>query len=289
MKYLKKFNYVSSFPKYQAEFEGKDESQSQKIMDKCRGDHHTEVCCKKEYIEHCKTAVHYINVLEKNFESNTEGGCKFIIFWAYSAVLNKNQPELDMSRFYEKLIEVNDDFFKNGTCINYIENLDDNTFQKLKTLGDLYENFEKFKKENRYTGNKCTCASKCVDIYMRQFKNCEEENNTPFCEELEKFREKYNNIMKNETNCEVRKILPSTRKPDIKVILFPVVTLMVTSFMLYFLFKFTPMFSCLRTKSKKRKVKNYNLCKENNPLRQTYESQKINSNNEAYHISYNSG
>ncbi|SCA83432.1 hypothetical protein PVT01_000012500 [Plasmodium vivax] len=276
MKYLKKFNYVSSFPKYQAEFEGKDESQSQKIMDKCRGDHHTEVCCKNEYIEHCKTAVHYINVLEKNFESNTEGGCKFIIFWAYSAVLKKNQPELDMSTFYQKLIEVNADIFKKETCINYIEDLDENKFQKLKILSDLYDNFENFKKGNSCSGGKCNCASQCVNIYMEEFKNCEKQNNTSFCEELEKFREKYNDFMQNETNCEVQKILPSTRKADIKVILFPVVTLM-----------FTPMFSCLRTK--KRKVKNSNLCKENNPLRQTYESQKINSNNEAYHISYNSG
>ncbi|SCA60175.1 Plasmodium vivax Vir protein, putative [Plasmodium vivax] len=270
------FNYVSSFPQYTDEFERNNESQSQEIMDKCRGDHHTEVCCKREYVDHCKKAVQYINLLEKKFPSNKEGGCKFIIFWAYSVVLEKKHPKLDMSTFYKELKVVYHDLFKNETCNNYIEDLDENKFQKLKTLGDLYENFEKFKTGNSYRGGKCTYASNCVNIYMEQFKNCEEENNTPFCEELEKFREKYNDFMKNKTNCEVRKILPSTRKPDIKVILFPVATLM-----------FTPMFSCLRTK--KRKVNNSNLCKENNSLRQTYESQRINSNNEAYHISYNSG
>ncbi|KMZ95979.1 hypothetical protein PVNG_02828 [Plasmodium vivax North Korean] len=192
----------------------------------------------KEYVEHCKKAVQYINVLEEKFASKI-GGCKYITFWAHSTVLKINSVKLDMSTFYEKLIEVYADFFNKETCNNYIEDLDDNKFQKLKTLGELYENFEKLKKKDRYTGDKCTCASECVKIYMKEFTNCEKENNAPFCEELEKFSEKYNDFMKNETKCQVQKILPSTKKADIKVILFPVATLMVTSFMLYFLFKVT--------------------------------------------------
>ncbi|KNA02157.1 variable surface protein Vir1-like protein [Plasmodium vivax North Korean] len=73
-----------------------------------------------------------------------------------------------------------------------MEDIDINTYEKLKILYELYDDFIEFKKES-YTENAkpCRYGTICVEHYTTHAQKCKNNYNNNFCKILIDFREEY--------------------------------------------------------------------------------------------------
>lgn len=108
-------------------------------------------------------------------------------------------------------------FLDDNKCETYIQDIKEITFSKLHNIIELHKTFNKFL-ESETLKKDCNSAKECANKYIVYADKCYEGNEYSFCNELERFRERYNNHVRNET-CEddVPKTLPSTKRFNIIV------------------------------------------------------------------------
>ncbi|SCA81857.1 VIR protein [Plasmodium vivax] len=183
--------------------------------------------------------------------------------------------------FYKKFLESIRDDVTLETCNDYLDYDIDVILGKMEKLIELYKIFfdEKFN-EN------CSYVSQCVILYNEYLKICHNDKDHEFCNELEKFRYKYEDRVAPLNCVGVPKTLESTIPFDSFVILLPCTIILITTFILFILYKFTGIGPLLRLQMRKKKYKSSNLSQHMNTMQQTYGTTSRKSGNKTYKISY---
>ncbi|SBT84431.1 PIR protein [Plasmodium ovale] len=248
-------------------------------------------------------------------------------YWLNCDLKDIKEKHILESDFYPMMTVKSNEKLKNFGCTLDLHTIKDNDFHNLKTLYDLYDNLYKFNmniKVNRQQDickNGCYYKVQCATIYNTHIDKCPINKNSKFCNELEKFRQKYSRDNTCGTCSEVPslKTRPSegiTEKDTAKgmqnpdpilnpgsnesrsdisfnkdYIIIPVtLCIMLGIFLFLFLFnKFTPLRSILHAKiMKKNTILNNIDEEENKPVLANYETDHISCGNTPYHIAYHS-
>ncbi|CAG9474522.1 unnamed protein product [Plasmodium vivax] len=183
--------------------------------------------------------------------------------------------------FYKEFLENyhNDDTL--GICNDYGGDTILVILEKMDKLIDLYKIFNNIK-----SNENCICVSKCVTLYKDYLMLCRSDNDHEFCNELEKFRYIYKDRVASLNCAGAPKTLESTKPFDAFVILLPFTIILISTFILFILYKFTGIGPLLRLQMRKKKYKSSNLGQQMNPMQQTYGTISRKSGNEMYKISY---
>ncbi|KMZ89347.1 hypothetical protein PVBG_06199 [Plasmodium vivax Brazil I] len=169
------------------------------------------------------------DLIKKESTINVAHACKFLNYWIYKFVWNGVMYNKNMSTFYEELKDGSDN---EDICKNYMEDIDENTYEYILKLIDLYTNLSNLSKP--HNGNKCPTIKTCFDSYMQCKDTCKGDENKNFCNELENFRKRYNVAMKSVNNCvDEHKYLPSFQdSPIVPVSVIPIIITSVISLIL---------------------------------------------------------
>ncbi|KMZ94363.1 hypothetical protein PVMG_05415 [Plasmodium vivax Mauritania I] len=143
-------------------------------------------------------------------------------------------------------------------------------------------------KEGKCTENKCNCAKTCSEKYMSYKNTCNQTDETNFCDEIEKVRNKYNNLINSVGQCdEAEKSLPSFKAFDTMFnVLVPLILGLVLFFTLFILYKFTSFGSSIYTKIRRKNKLRNSLYNDTHPLLQTSKIKNEHSKNRQYNIAY---
>ncbi|SCA81840.1 Plasmodium vivax Vir protein, putative [Plasmodium vivax] len=257
------------------------------------------IAFKQEYIRehnktftniHCSQAQHFLNKVETirkpNYLSNA---CKYFLFWLYYEVLKKNLDKQKILKIYKDVLTAFIEGSDNENFRKYVSLFSEQNIENLIKLTQMYDYFYKFTEEKITHGDvKCNHARKCVDLYEKNIKVCEEGNDNDFCYELDNLKESYDKYLKSNERCPS---LPKTLKsysvyiPAV-IIITPFSILLVISLTLFFLYKFTPFGSLFRKRIRNNKKITDNIDYATHLLPHT--SQRVNNynNNRQYNISY---
>ncbi|KMZ94887.1 hypothetical protein PVMG_06230, partial [Plasmodium vivax Mauritania I] len=149
----------------------------------------------------CETSIKYLEQIKKNQDNNyISNGCKYLYYKLYETVYNNSEYSDITYEFYKKLLK---EYIskETNTFEDNTEKINDNIFGKLKNLDELYDNFNKYKKSEECNIGSCGCAQKCAEIYKTYQRECSRNYNTPFCVELQKFGENFNEDIRGNVDC----------------------------------------------------------------------------------------
>ncbi|VUZ99377.1 PIR protein, partial [Plasmodium vivax] len=152
-------------------------------------------------------------------------------------VFNKQNVNGKSFEFCQRLLKEYEEFDNDHFCMYYIEEKNKLPYEILEKLIDPYEKF--------YSGNAqgkkcdCVCAKECAILYNKNRNICLESKDNDFCNELEKFKKKYDENMLLISECKYApKSLPSAKEHDVSVIIItPISLIVLISFTLFILYK----------------------------------------------------
>ncbi|VUZ99415.1 PIR protein [Plasmodium vivax] len=234
----------------------------------------------------CIKAMKYLNYLESRGHNDySANGCKYLSYWIYYYVFNKQQVSKSFE-FYEKLLDEYESFGNFHFCKNYIKEINKLPYEILEKLIDLYQKF--------YSGNTqgkkcdCKCAKECATLYNNYRSICLEPNDDYFCNELEIFKNKYDENMLIISTCtDAPRILQSVKTFDTSVIIISISLIVLISFISFIFYKFTPLGSWMHPLIK-RKKKMYNNSHHKTQELIYDERNNTGSYEKAYHMTYQS-
>ncbi|CAI7718293.1 Plasmodium vivax Vir protein, putative [Plasmodium vivax] len=245
---------------------------------------------------HCKKCMTYLDKLDELDEleggrstgNKVIQGCIYLYFWIYENLLDKSLYNNNNFDIYKKFLEEYNTYKMfsniNQICSGYNK---DELNGKLKDLYYLYYKFYKLKNDNECTSMKCNCAENCFTLYMECNNSCDKDINGISCEKLEKFRLQYNEYMKTNVNCDRKyTYLPSAIKFDRKAFLISVLVILVISFTLFGLYKFTPLGSRMCPRNKKKKKMWNRVDEEIYDTKNALEMSDGNSKERPYNLGY---
>ncbi|SBT31162.1 PIR Superfamily Protein [Plasmodium ovale wallikeri] len=284
-----KYNVISSLSTYKEKLNSYSGSDNQLYSGHC-DDINTIYSAESEHNinKNCEKAMMFLNHLVQH-DSYMDEGCTYLYYWLYAEVLNKNQSIDIAIRLYEWLLTKYDDENGTETFKNHSNYLSRSMLENLIKLIKLYDHFNKFKQVSESASRNCECARECVNWYTDYVNECHAGSDVDFCNELENFRELYNGHMITESDChDVQKVLPSVKRIDFTlVILIPLVTVLIISFIFFIMYKFTPFGSLIFLRFKRKKKMRNNIDQEIFELPQS--TQMANGDFEDnYRISYKS-
>ncbi|SBT73377.1 Plasmodium vivax Vir protein/Plasmodium variant antigen protein Cir/Yir/Bir, putative [Plasmodium ovale] len=238
------YNVVGSFSVYKNILDILETDDSLAIIDECTEFNSNQYLKPdSDNINTCQIAVKYLTKLKENGQhSYKDKGCKYFYKWIYGKVKDSdNAIEHTLKICNELFIKYNEnedfDIFQ-----EYRNNMSKEFLEKLVKLFNLHDDFDKFKNNSTPQDDNCNYAKKFVRLYEKNVKECHVYSDSDFCNELENIKEDYENIIKTKT-CphDIPKILPSTRGIDHAIlILIPFFIILITSFILFISYKFTP-------------------------------------------------
>ncbi|CAI7721796.1 Plasmodium vivax Vir protein, putative [Plasmodium vivax] len=236
----------------------------------------------------CAISTKYLEQIKQKKDDNyISNGCKYL----YYKIYNKKHDDPEYSdityQFYNNLLEKYASE-ETSTFKDNIEKINADIFGKLENLEKLYENFNKFKNSEGCNIGSCGCAEKCVKLYETYLSECSINYNTPFCVELHKFAEKFNEYLRAKDECnQEENFLPLFINYNYGfVITITSVSLIVIFFSLFILFKFTPFGRYINSCIRKKKSMGDNVNIKGIPIKHTFESDIIKSGKRSYNISY---
>ncbi|SBT83174.1 PIR protein [Plasmodium ovale] len=285
------YSFVSSFHTYKDLFDKANEVVDNSGIYKCDASGNSEDCNNPSFVQVCTKTAQYITLLKETYPNNTFGGCKYLNYWIQNEALSNIENKNDTLIFYQKVMNIYGYLIDSDTCDGNIENIDENIFGNVKTLYEVYDNFNKFRNtEEKEIGEKCAYATKSVTLYKECIRKCHENSEHNFCNEVEKFKWIYYEHMKSGTTCSgIPNELPSTRTYNLTVVvLVPGLIALVLPFLLFIFYKFTPLGFSLRQKIRRKKGMWNNLEHESHQFLQSSKRINKNSDNGQYNISYNS-
>ncbi|SBS99581.1 PIR Superfamily Protein, partial [Plasmodium malariae] len=187
-------------------------------------------------------------------------------------------------------------------CVQKFEKIQSNILKKLKDLYSYYDDFEKFNGQESDSGGRiCNNFKKLYSFYKDNYKECQGNNESLFCEELNNFKKAYDYKMNKLTTCNglpqtlpqleqtSTQILPPTEEVDylfVTILTTSIVLLM--SFTIFFLYKFTPLKSWIYNRLRKKKIIELNKFQgeSRESLQNIHEEVNRNYEGSSHNISY---
>ncbi|SCA60833.1 VIR protein [Plasmodium vivax] len=205
----------------------------------------------------CIKCMKYLKYLDDYYPDTEDQkqGIIYLYFWLHYYELQNNINNVKTSDNIKKLMNSYGEIGQNTPNIHNVYNyyIENKLNYELNDLFYLYEKFDNFKNKPTLLSNRCTFAKECVEMYMNSIKKCNNNSNKYLCNELENFRNQYNEYKPTVTECqEVQSYLPSFNKYSTSVIiLISFITISVLSSLLFILYKFTPFGSCFPFRRKR--------------------------------------
>ncbi|SBS93685.1 PIR Superfamily Protein [Plasmodium ovale curtisi] len=171
----------------------------------------------------------------------------------------------------------------------YINQMNENTSDKLVKLIGIYDILKNFDNAYKSTQKKKECTCYSIDSFSSYADECRKVYDNDFCDELKNFRNQYNFFIQNIIQSRGDQyLLPPVDNFDIVgTILVSLFLILVTSLILPLLYKFTSFGPWISQKIGKKKNIWDNINQENNILSNSYEMKSYNSNKKNYNIHYN--
>ncbi|SBT56518.1 PIR Superfamily Protein [Plasmodium ovale wallikeri] len=238
----------------------------------------------------CNLALNFLRHLkERNDSSYQKDGCKYLLYWLYVDVLNKEttiENTLIVYKALNKTFNVHNDGF--NMFDNYINQMNKDTYDKVEKITNIYDVFNKYISQVTSEGPGKKCTSDCINLFTSYADECRKLDDKDFCNELILFRKQYNFFIQSVRMCEKEEyLLPPVETFDtVNVIILPFSLIFVTSLILLLLYKFTafgPWISHLI--SKKKNIWD-NINEETDQILNSYEMVEDNSKRN-YNIAYN--
>ncbi|GAB69873.1 hypothetical protein PCYB_006220, partial [Plasmodium cynomolgi strain B] len=233
----------------------------------------------------CTNVMAYLNFITPDRKSiYDDSRCRYLYYWIYDSLLENNKNYDVAFNWYSIILteyfNVSDDFH---ICRNYKEKSEKIILENSAKIIELYEPFN-----NDWKTFDCAHAQKCSKIYTKYVNEC--HNDYDFCLKLQNFKEEYEKMLKSiGTPCDTEKILPSALKHDHSVIIIiPIIILTTLPFLLFVLYKFTPIGSRITYRNRRRNVFFENQFDNSNTLFPTTGRSMSTEENIAYNIAYNS-
>ncbi|CAI7718288.1 PIR protein [Plasmodium vivax] len=179
----------------------------------------------------------------KEAESSEPIFCKYMNYMFYDML-----KSMKSFHYYVLLNQFYREIEKFGDCLEHMEDIDINTYEKLKILYELYDDFIEFKKES-YTENAKSCehGAKCVQLYTTHSKKCKDNYNNKFCMILIDFRKEYEDYKTKVKKCgDSMQYLEPIISDSSSPFLVSTAAMSAISVALFVSYKFTPLGAWLR-------------------------------------------
>ncbi|KAI4841365.1 hypothetical protein MKS88_000606 [Plasmodium brasilianum] len=296
-----KENTVTLFLQYKNEFE---RTLSDTQNSKGSGGNPGRYCIRKNFniitetdetfISPCQDIGRYLIEIKQSHNSYSPKRCKYLNYRLNSDEKYNKKPEWFQG--YNKFSSL-----LGNICENYIKNIEPDILYKLKGLYRYYENFNEYKGKDKDTSGKiCNDIKNLYSFYNDNYKECQGNNENLFCKELNNFKKAYNDKMNKFTPCEglpqtlpqieqtSTQILPPT---EVDYVFVPILTtsiVLLMSFTICFLYKFTPLKSWIYYRLRKKKIIELNKFQEelSESLQNLHEVLNRNYDETSHNISY---
>ncbi|KMZ96447.1 hypothetical protein PVNG_05432 [Plasmodium vivax North Korean] len=137
----------------------------------------------------CQKIAIFIKYLQDNdHSSDIDRTCKYLNYLINSQVRKFNYPPYETKEFYVKIIQEYEKkkYPLNTICKGVIEHLDNNIFEKIQKLYNLYYRFNKFINMSS-SSRECKILDEYVQLYRVYMEGCGEESESLFCKALKNF------------------------------------------------------------------------------------------------------
>ncbi|SBT73790.1 Plasmodium vivax Vir protein, putative [Plasmodium ovale] len=284
------YDVASDYTKYKTELDFDKENYNPTYFNECDK-------FKNEYITDtthdapkiCHVVMKFLNWLKQENKSCKDKGSKYLFYWLHDEVQKNNTTIGNTLLLYRELYKIYTDEEDYYDLNDYINQVDEHTSDKLVKLTRLYDLFKKYESEVRDLSLNTNCNNECVQIFPSYVDECRKGYDNEFCKELKNFREQYNFFIRNIRYCEGDEyILPPVENLDlVNIIIIPFSLILVASFILPLLYKFTPFGQWMHHIIEKKNKILDNINDDTNHLIHSYDMEHNNSKTHYYNIAYN--
>ncbi|KMZ83416.1 hypothetical protein PVBG_06102 [Plasmodium vivax Brazil I] len=187
-----------------------------------------------KFLTFCANSGDYVTNIRKNPGNKLYPFCIYMNYWIYREVLSENVSNNSglVKEFFGSVTNLED-------CKIFVDEIDQDIYEKLKTLYDLYDDFFKFKNESlTYGSATCNNGNICVTLYKAHVEECNKNYNNSFCMKLIDFKKEYEKHMETLTNCgNMPRYLPSIGSNIATSVSIPVVAMSLISFISFISYK----------------------------------------------------
>ncbi|SBT73393.1 PIR protein [Plasmodium ovale] len=238
----------------------------------------------------CERGIKYLTHL-KTYDNldDRDKGFRYLCYWIYSDVLKDNKSIENVLNIYKEFHKKYEEF-EGYEFDGYLKEFSTDILKNLINLTDLYKIFNSFKDAR---DNSCTNegqVQQCAEKYNIYVDECYAGDDDDFCDELENFKQTYENYMKTSSCPEtIPKILPPIKRHNIgATVSIPFAIILVISFFLFILYKFTPFGLHVSSILNRKKTIYNDLEQDTNEFIFNSKKPDINSENKKYSLSYHS-
>ncbi|SBT01062.1 PIR Superfamily Protein, partial [Plasmodium ovale curtisi] len=286
------YNVVNSYKVYKEKLSSGSSSDGVLGTAPCEGLNYKHVNqAKVKFPQLCSTAIQFLNHLKENSHNYRDDGCKYLYYSLYVDVLKREKSTEKTLILYKELNQIFNEVYDGMNELDsYINKMDEYTSDILVKLIDIYDKFDEFENEFKLTGKINKCPDECVELFKGYLDACRNRYDYDFCYELNNFREKYNLIIEQVTNCKGEKyILPPVEIFETGGIIFiPFAIIVVATFIFPILYKFTAFGPWIRRSLGIKKNMCQNINEETNHSLHISEMGKKSLKKRNYNIAYNS-
>ncbi|KAI4834119.1 PIR protein [Plasmodium brasilianum] len=287
-------NTVTLYVKYKSEFE----KAIQDTQNKGGRENPGKKCAQMEnypnFTKPCQEVGRYLIEINEKYKSDSFKRCKYLNYRINSDNNYNKKPEWFQG--YREFLS------KTGNiCTDEIIIIHQDVLNKLKQLYSYYDNFNKYEgQENDSDGTICKNIEECYNFYNDNYKQCQKKRNDAFCEELVNFKKAYdykmcklspcNDLPKTLSQIEQTstQTLPPTKEDYVFVPILTTSIVLLMSFTIFFLYKFTPLKSWIYNRLRKKKIIELNKFQEESrdSLQNLHEEVNRNYEGSSHNISY---
>ncbi|SBT02470.1 PIR Superfamily Protein [Plasmodium ovale wallikeri] len=275
----------------------------------------------ENYKNICLDVLHYLMYMKKlDSPYDKHESCMFLNFYLNNSLHEIRNNKLNATKFYSNIKNNwNRRYINLSVCEQDIKDIHPFVFYTIQTIFTLYDNLYNYR--NTPVPNDishCPYAHNFVSIY-NNFKNvCAVHYRTSFCQKIIKIKDEYNEYVKYEEKCaNVEKDLKNPEKIELSKVLqisgphanslgehhmlgntsnpmgnnisVPFAIVLVTPFLFFILYKFTPLGPILRPHLHKYLGISGNNNEKNDKLHSNnFTDDETETHNSGYHITYNS-
>ncbi|SCO70550.1 hypothetical protein PVC01_020005300 [Plasmodium vivax] len=147
------------------------------------------------FLKECTKIADNLTEILSDSTSTELNFCKYMNYMFYDML-----KSMKSFQYYRLLNQFYTNIQNFKVCLENTEDIDNDTYEELKILYELYDDFIEFKKESLMKNDEpCKHGTKCVEHYTTYAKKCKNNYNNNFCMILIDFRKEYEDCKKKFT------------------------------------------------------------------------------------------